>query len=61
MRQPEMFEEGNTDDVCLLLKSIYGLHQSGKNWNDTIISLFISFEINSVLKICVFSSTIELL
>jgi hypothetical protein len=32
MRQPEGFEDG-TDRVCLLVKTIYGLKQSGREWN----------------------------
>ncbi|PNF20906.1 hypothetical protein B7P43_G11180, partial [Cryptotermes secundus] len=55
MRQPELFEEGNADDVCLLLKSIYGLHQSGKDWNDTITFIFVSFGLKQCTKDpCVF-------
>jgi reverse transcriptase-like protein len=32
MRQPEGFEDG-TDRVCLLEKTLYGLKQSGREWN----------------------------
>ena len=32
MRQPEGFEDG-TDRICELLKSLYGLKQSGRAWN----------------------------
>jgi len=37
MQQPALWEEGGSDTVCLLKKSIYGLHQSGKSWNDTLV------------------------
>ena len=32
MRQPEGYEDG-TDQVCVLVKTIYGLKQSGREWN----------------------------
>jgi hypothetical protein len=32
MRQPEGFEDG-TQRVCLLVKTLYGLKQSGREWN----------------------------
>ena len=32
MRQPEGFEDG-TDRVCVLVKTLYGLKQSGREWN----------------------------
>lgn len=35
MRQPEGFEDG-TDRVCLLKKTLYGLRQSGREWNNEL-------------------------
>jgi len=32
MRQPEGYEDG-TDRVCLLIKTLYGLKQAGREWN----------------------------
>jgi hypothetical protein len=32
MKQPEGFEDG-TDRICLLIKTIYGLKQAGREWN----------------------------
>jgi hypothetical protein len=32
MKQPEGFKDG-TDQICLLIKTIYGLKQAGRKWN----------------------------
>ena len=42
MRQPEGFEDG-TNQVCKLVKTLYGLKQSGREWNrelDTKLKTF---------------------
>lgn len=36
MEQPKFFKRGSEDLVYLLKKSLYGLHQSGKMWNEHI-------------------------
>ena len=36
MKQPEGFHQGDPDDVCQLLKPIYGLKQAGRQWNKKI-------------------------
>jgi transposase InsO family protein len=36
MEQPEGFEEGDSDQVCLLVKALYGTHQAPRVWNDHI-------------------------
>jgi hypothetical protein len=49
MRQPEGFEDG-TDRVCLLVKTIYGLKQSGREWNkefDNKIKMFGFYRLKS--------------
>ena len=40
MEQPKMFDYGS-DKVYLLKKSIYGLKQSGRVWNETINQEFL--------------------
>lgn len=42
MRQPEGFEDG-TDRVCVLVKTIYGLKQSGREWNKEFNNKMTSF------------------
>lgn len=41
MSQPKGYEVGGPNQVCLLKKSIYGLHQSGRQWN---------IELDNILK-----------
>jgi hypothetical protein len=42
MQQPEGFEVGEPDHVCKLRKSLYGLKQAGRVWNQTLNSVFSS-------------------
>lgn len=39
MEQPQPFGDCKKDEVCLLKKSLYGLRQSGKEWNLTLDKL----------------------
>ncbi|KAE8956905.1 hypothetical protein PF011_g31320 [Phytophthora fragariae] len=44
MEQPEGFvKRGYEDFVCLLKKSIYGLRQSPRNWNNTLHLVLVEF------------------
>jgi hypothetical protein len=38
MRQPEGFESGTREEVCLLKKSLYGLKQAPRCWKQTLTS-----------------------
>ncbi|XP_055632900.1 uncharacterized protein LOC129773324 [Toxorhynchites rutilus septentrionalis] len=40
MKQPEGYTTGNSDTVCLLKKSLYGLKQSARVWNQRIDDVF---------------------
>jgi hypothetical protein len=42
MQQPEGFEVGGPDHVCKLRKSLYGLKQAGRVWNQTLNSVLSS-------------------
>lgn len=58
VEQPKMFEKPGTtrkEQVCILKKNIYGLHQAGKNWNDCINQILLSFGLQqSTNDPCVF-------
>ncbi len=38
MEQPEGYHEGTSNTVCRLIKTIYGLKQSAREWNEVITS-----------------------
>lgn len=40
MRQPEGYSMGGPNTVCLLKRSIYGLKQSARTWNQSIDAVF---------------------
>jgi len=42
MKQPEGFEVGGPEYVCKLEKSLYGLKQAGRVWNQTLHSVLSS-------------------
>jgi hypothetical protein len=42
MQQPQGFEVGGPDHVCKLRKSLYGLKQAGRVWNQTLNSVLSS-------------------
>lgn len=57
MRQPEGFSDG-TDNVCKLQKSLYGLKQSARCWNQKFTSFLNKFELHAVEgDPCVFVNT----
>ena len=62
MEQPEGFNNGS-DDVCKLKKTIYGLKQSGREWNKKLESTLKSFGLRkSRVDPCVFfTDDIELI
>lgn len=44
MKQPPGFVKGDSTQVCLLKKSIYGLKQAAKVWNETIHKVIVDAE-----------------
>ena len=48
MQQPEGFEVGGPDHVCRLRKSLYGLKQAGRVWNQTLHSVLTSMGFNRI-------------
>lgn len=60
MKQPPGFESSNKELVCRLKKSIYGLKQAAKTWNDTIHGMLTkhSFE-QSKADPCLYSKNIN--
>ena len=49
MRQPEGFNDG-TGKVCHLVKTIYGLKQSGREWNSELDAKLITFGFSQLLS-----------
>jgi hypothetical protein len=45
MKQPEGYDDG-TDRVCLLIKTLYGLKQSGREWNKELDTKLRNFGFN---------------
>ena len=52
MEQPTDFIEGS-DMVLKLKKSLYGLKQSGRNWNNLLHSFLLDTGFNSLCDYCV--------
>jgi hypothetical protein len=42
MEQPEGYSNGNSKECCLLLKTLYGLKQSPREWNSTLNEYLLS-------------------
>jgi hypothetical protein len=42
MDQPQGYETGNQKDTCRLLKTLYGLKQSPREWNAVIDQYLLS-------------------
>jgi hypothetical protein len=57
MRQPEGYEDG-TDRVCELVKTLYGLKQSGREWNKELDAKLKSFgyQMFTIRSMCLHST-----
>lgn len=59
MKQPVGYEDG-TSKVCLLRKSLYGLKQASKNWNEKFTKFLQSYDLKvSSADPCVFTGDAE--
>jgi hypothetical protein len=56
MKQPKGFiKEGQENDVCQLVRSIYGLKQAGHRWHHTFVDFLKTIEFKQCIKdFCVF-------
>ena len=58
MRQPEGFEQGGPNKVCLLQRALYGLKQSGREWNTHLNEFVLSLGfVRCVSDSCVYVKT----
>jgi hypothetical protein len=58
MRQPEGFEQGGPNQVCLLQRALYGLKQSGREWNTHLNEFVLSLGFKRcVSDTCVYVKT----
>lgn len=60
MKQPKGFVEGNNNEVCKLVKNLYGLKQGAKEWNTKFNSIMnINGYIQSTNDLCLFKKKIK--
>ena len=61
LKQPEFFvKKGHENTVCLLKKSIYGLKQSSKCWNDSYSSFIVGLGFKQLdCDSCIFVTTMD--
>jgi len=48
MRQPEAFHKGSDKIFCKLKRSLYGLEQAGRAWNDTFTSFLSRYNLRQL-------------